>query len=142
MRVALSSVFGLAPSQVSLKVHGDGDDPAAVVHTFLTAMEARDLPRAQALLAPGFEMTFPGDRRMKTLTELIEWAAPRYRFVRKTYERFDTSGNAVYCFGTLAGEWPDGTPFAGIRFIDRFEMSGGLIVRQQVWNDIAEVQRA
>jgi hypothetical protein len=117
-------------------------DRAALVRDFLTAMEARDLPRAQAMLAPHFEMTFPGGRRMRTLPELIAWAAPRYRFVRKTYDRFDTAGDVVYCFGTLSGEWPDGTPFAGIRFIDRFEMAGGLIVRQDVWNDIAEVKPA
>ncbi len=114
-------------------------DAAHVVQTFLAAMEARDLASARALLAAGFTMTFPGDRRMTTLEELVAWAKPRYRFVKKTYERFDAMGSLVYCFGTLHGEWPDGTAFAGIRFIDRFELAGGLIVRQDVWNDIAEV---
>lgn len=115
-------------------------DAAEVVQAFLTAMEARDLPAARRMLAPGFVMTFPGPRRMTTLEELIEWAARRYRFVRKTYERFDGMGSLVYCFGTLHGEWPDGTPFEGIRFIDRFALEGGLILRQDVWNDIAEVR--
>lgn len=119
--------------------------PEQVVRDFLAAMEARDLAAAQALLAPGFAMTFPGDVRMTTLDELIAWAKPRYRFVKKTYERFDSlagpGGAVVYCFGTLSGEWPDGTAFADIRFIDRFELADGRIVRQQVWNDIAETQR-
>jgi hypothetical protein len=27
-----------------------------------------------------------------------------------------------------------------VRFIDRFEVVGGLILRQEVWNDLAEVR--
>jgi phenylpyruvate tautomerase PptA (4-oxalocrotonate tautomerase family) len=120
-------------------------DAAEVVRGFLSAMEARDLDAAQAMLGDGFEMRFPGAPVMTRLAELVDWARPRYRFVRKSYDRFDTAPTAqgaavVYCFGTLAGEWPDGTAFDGIRFIDRFELEGGRIVRQDVWNDIAEVR--
>lgn len=111
-----------------------------IVRDYLAAMEARDLPRAHAHLAPGFAMTFPGGVRMTSLPELVAWSAPRYRFVKKTYERFDALGDLCYCFGTLHGEWPDGTPFAGIRFIDRFELSGGRILRQDVWNDMGEAR--
>ncbi|MCC5979282.1 MAG: tautomerase family protein [Salinarimonas sp.] len=118
-------------------------DPAQIVHDFLTAMEARDLDRAKGFLGEGFEMVFPGDARMTTLEELVAFAGPRYRFVKKSYERFDAVPGGdiaiVYCFGTLNGEWPDGEAFSGIRFIDRFEITGGRIRRQQVWNDIAEV---
>ena len=121
-------------------------DPVDVVRAYLAAMEARDLEAAAAMLGEGFTMTFPGAAPMTRLQELIDWAAPRYRFVKKTYEGFDaaqTPGDAavVYARGTLAGEWPDGEAFAGIRFIDRFEIVGGLIVRQDVWNDIGEVRR-
>ncbi|NRG17554.1 tautomerase family protein [Rhizobiales bacterium] len=120
-------------------------DPEGRVREFLETMEARDLAKAKTFLAPDFKMTFPGAVEFTTLEELIEWAKPRYRFVRKTYERFDTtagdSGSVVYCTGTLSGEWPDGTPFSGIRFIDRFELSGDLIGRQMVWNDLAESAR-
>jgi hypothetical protein len=111
-----------------------------VVRAYLAAMEARDLPSAQALLAPGFVMTFPGGVRMTGLAQLVAWSAPRYRFVRKTYDRFDAWADLCYCFGMLHGEWPDGTPFAGIRFIDRFELAGGLIRRQDVWNDMGEAR--
>lgn len=118
-------------------------DPAQIVHDFLAAMEARDLDRAKGFLGEGFEMVFPGDARMTTLEELVAFAGPRYRFVRKSYERFDAVPGGevaiVYCFGTLNGEWPDGEAFSGIRFIDRFEITQGRITRQQVWNDIAEV---
>jgi ketosteroid isomerase-like protein len=112
----------------------------ALVRRYLAAMEARDLATASALLAPGFAMTFPGGVRLASLEALVDWATPRYRSVRKTYDRFDTAGDVVYCFGTLAGEWPDGTPFAGIRFIDRFEIRDGRLADQKVWNDLAEVR--
>lgn len=115
-------------------------DGAEVVRAYLAAMEARDLPAARALLAPGFAMTFPGSITMTSLEELIAWSAPRYRFVTKTYDRFDAMGGLVYCFGRLSGEWPDGAAFQGIRFIDRFELSGGLIARQDVWNDMGEAK--
>ena len=47
---------------------------------------------------------------------------------------------AVYISGTLHGEWTDGGPFEGIRFIDRFEVTGGKIVLQEVWNDLAAMR--
>ena len=119
-------------------------DPVAAVRAFLSAMEARDLAAAETYLGAGFTMQFPGAPLMNTLPQLVEWAKPRYRFVRKTYDGFDQAmsaeGPVVYCYGSLSGEWPDGTAFEGIRFIDRFQFSEGLIVRQDVWNDIAEVR--
>tara|TARA_R110002074_G_scaffold196880_3_gene363735 strand:+ start:4035 stop:4601 length:567 start_codon:yes stop_codon:yes gene_type:complete len=120
-------------------------DPVALVRDHLNAMEARDLDRAGAMLGAGFTMHFPGTAPMNSLEALIAWAQPRYAFVTKTYEGFDPlqkPGEAaiVYCRGTLSGEWPDGTPFDGIRFIDRFEVTNGKLTRQDVWNDIAEVR--
>ncbi len=119
-------------------------DPSEIVRRFLSLMEARDLPAATAMLVEGFTMVFPGAPPMTRLQDLIDWAAPRYRFVTKTYEGFDAmqgmEGAIVYARGTLSGEWPDGAAFAGIRFIDRFEITDGLITRQDVWNDIGEVR--
>lgn len=118
-------------------------DPAEAVRAFLTAMEARDLAAAERFLAPGFNMTFPGGVRMGALAELVAWAKPRYRFVRKSYEAFETVPGQpaiVWCHGTLSGEWPDGAAFDGIRFVDRFEVTGGRVSRQDVWNDIAEIK--
>ncbi|NNE51424.1 MAG: tautomerase [Sulfitobacter sp.] len=120
-------------------------DPGETVRAFLKAMEARDLNTAKAMLGAGFQMTFPGDVHMTTLEELIDWAAPRYRFVTKSYAGFDAMQSEgeqaiVYCRGTLSGEWPDGTPFEGIRFIDRFEVTHGMLTRQDVWNDLAEIK--
>ncbi|TNF63134.1 MAG: tautomerase [Rhodobacteraceae bacterium] len=118
-------------------------DPAETVRAYLDAMEARDLDRAGTFLGAGFTMQFPGAAPMNTLAQLVEWSKPRYRFVKKTYERFDAGmsaeGPVVYCFGTLHGEWLDGSAFEGIRFIDRFQLSEGLIVRQDVWNDMPKI---
>lgn len=120
-------------------------DPVELVRSYLAAMERRDLPAAEEALGVGFVMQFPGAAPMTRLQELVDWAAPRYRFVTKTYEGFDAmqsegAAAVVYCRGTLSGEWPDGTAFDGIRFIDRFEVEDGRITRQDVWNDIAEVR--
>ncbi|MFT7594159.1 MAG: hypothetical protein ACI8R4_001477 [Paracoccaceae bacterium] len=120
-------------------------DLVGIIQAYLAAMEARDLDTARTMLGAGFAMVFPGTDPMTTLAQLIAWSKPRYRFVRKTYDGFDLSQgtgpvDVVYCRGTLAGEWPDGTAFSGIRFIDRFELVAGKITRQDVWNDIAETK--
>lgn len=120
-------------------------DPAQIVRDYLAAMEARDLDAARALLGEGFTMTFPATAPMTRLEELIDWSRPRYRFVTKTYDGFDAlqgAGDAaiVYCRGTLSGEDHGGSAFHGIRFIDRFEVTGGRITRQDVWNDMAETR--
>jgi hypothetical protein len=44
----------------------------------------------------------------------------------------------VYQTGTLYGEWLDGTPFEGNRYVDRYVVSHGKIVKMEVWNDSAE----
>ena len=115
-----------------------------VVRGYLAAMESRAIEEAQAMLAEDFEMVFPGTDVMTKLEELLQWAAGRYRFVKKhdlAVESFKgTNADVVYVRGTLAGEWSDGNPFADIRFIDRFEVHDGKITRQDVWNDIAEVR--
>ena len=125
-------------------VAGNHAHPVAteVVQAFLAAMQARDLDRAQSFLAPGFQMQFPGGVRFTTLQQLVDWGRQRYRSVAKTFEAFDEAWRGdtcvVHCHGTLSGEWPDGEAFAGIRFIDRFEVNGGLLQRQDVWNDLGE----
>jgi phenylpyruvate tautomerase PptA (4-oxalocrotonate tautomerase family) len=116
-------------------------DASALVRRFLDHMEQRDLSAAARLLAPGVEMRFPGSPVMHTLDEIVTRARGAYRQVAKTYERFDESWaqacTVVICFGTLHGVWLDGTTFADVRFIDRFEVTGDLISRQDVWNDLA-----
>ena len=120
-------------------------EAAALVQEFLRLMQERQLDQARQHLAPGFEMVFPGGRVMREFGELIAWAGTRYQRVGKTFERFDECWaqdcTVVYCSGTLEGVWLDGSAFAGIRFIDRFEVAQGRIRRQDVWNDLAEVRK-
>ena len=122
--------------------------PRQVVEVFLAALEARDLAAAARHLAAGATLTFPGGTVFADLPSLVSWSKDRYRLVRKSYERIeelpvDARGiTIVYCRGMLSGQWPDGASFAGIRFIDRFEIDdAGHIVDQQVWNDLGEARR-
>ena len=109
------------------------------IHAFLAALEARDPDAAKAHLHPDVEMIFPGGAVFHRLEELIDWARPRYRDVAKRVERIDVAGETAFAQGTLYGHWPDGSAFKGIRFADWFEFEGGLIRRQRVWNDLAEI---
>lgn len=116
--------------------------PEEIIRAFLSALEDRDLERAGRLLAPDPKITFPGGAIRHSIEEIVAGSALKYQRVGKTIEHVDVlpreNGTAtVYCFGTLQGRWADGTPFAGIRFIDRFELKDGLILRHDVWNDAA-----
>jgi hypothetical protein len=113
--------------------------PEKIVRDYLDAMERRDLAMAKSFLAPGFFMVFPGGTRFDSLEQLVASAKGRYRSAKKTYERYEAAGNTMYCYGTLYGELLDGTPYSGIRFIDRFTVRDGKLVDQMVWNDMAEV---
>ena len=116
--------------------------PAQLCLDFLDALGGRDLERAKAMVSEGFAMTFPGPAKFTDFADLLAWSAPRYRSIAKKIDRVDEAplGETVgvYVTGTLYGEKPDGTPFQGIRFIDRFEVQAGRILRQEVWNDMAE----
>jgi len=118
--------------------------PEDVVRGYLGAMEARRLDAAAAYLGDGFEMIFPGGVVLRTPEELAAWAVGRYRSAAKDYEAFESlaaeEGTIVYCRGTLRGAWLDRRAFTGIRFVDRFLVAGGLIRRQDVWNDLGEAR--
>jgi hypothetical protein len=119
--------------------------PSALARAFLEAMERRDLAAARGFLGDGFSMLFPGGAAFTRLEDLVAHGAGRYRWVKKRIERMDEAAQpgetVVYCFGTLYGEWPDGAPFEGIRFIDRFTVRGGKLADQKVWNDMGEQLR-
>lgn len=121
--------------------HYDGARGCAL--RYLAAMEARDLDTARRLVAADLELIFPGSVRRGDLGEIVSGSAARYRRIDKHVEGCDIcelpgGTSVVYVRGTLHGQWPDGRDFAGIRFIDRFELCDGLIRRQEVWNDAGE----
>ena len=114
-----------------------------IVRDFLHALEARDVDRAQAHLAPDARIVVPGGREVRAVADIVANSSRRYRAIGKRIEHveaFDAPGGnvVVYCMGTLHGTWLDGEDFDGIRFIDRFELRSGRILRQDVWNDAAE----
>ena len=119
---------------------------AAAVHIarrYLVLMEQRDLDGALRLVHADAVFIFPGGAVRKSLADIVAGSARRYQHVGKTIEACDAyieddDCAIVYVRGALHGRWPDGRDFADIRFIDRFEVRGGLIVRQDVWNDAGE----
>jgi len=108
---------------------------------FLHLFAERRYAEANAYLAPGCVMLFPGNMAFTDCTELPKRASTIYQWVKKVFERVDefqaADGTVVYNYGTLRGQWADGEPFEGIRYIDRFLIRGGKIVDQKVWNDLA-----
>ena len=115
-----------------------------IVCEFLRALEERDLEKAKSYVSSEFSMIFPGGVCFKVFEELMEWSKPRYQNVKKKFECFDeissVESTIVYCQGTLSGRWPGGNEFDDIRFVDRFIIENSKIVKQEVWNDLAEVR--
>ncbi|MGM4931545.1 nuclear transport factor 2 family protein [Tardiphaga sp. 619_E2_N8_5] len=115
---------------------------ADLVERFLVASMVPDPETAGTLMSADVAITFTGGRKFKHPRDATAFNAMRYKWVKKKMERTDASpGNGetiVYNTGTLFGEWHDGTPFEGNRYVDRFVVRGGKIVKMDVWNDSAE----
>ena len=129
---------------VALERRADAADAAAVVDAYLATLMIPDPEGARRYVAPDLEIRFTGGVRMRDPAECAAFNAGRYRWVKKRFERTDVvqggsdAETVVYNIGTLYGEWPDGTPFEGNRYVDRYVLRDGLIVRMDVWNDSAE----
>ena len=129
-------------------LHTHGPSTAAdTVDTFLRLIMIPDPASASRYTAPGLQIRFTGGRVMDTPAQCTAFNQSRYKWVKKRIERTETVGHSgaaaadetvVYSLGTLYGEWPDGTPFEGNRYVDRYVVRGGLITTMDVWNDSAE----
>ena len=90
------------------------------------------------------EIRFTGNRLMRDPAEATAFNRSRYKWVKKKFgpthvvEGASEAETIVYQTGTLYGEWPDGTPFEGNRYVDRYFVRHGKIVKMEVWNDSAE----
>jgi hypothetical protein len=117
-------------------------EAAGIVERFLVASMVPDPEAAAAFMTADVAITFTGGRKYRHPRETTAFNAGRYKWVKKRMERTDVSPGAgetiVYNTGTLYGEWPDGAPFEGNRYVDRFVVRGGKIVQMDVWNDSAE----
>lgn len=118
--------------------------PAEVVDEFLRLVMIPDPDAARRYTAPDIRIRFTGGRPMADPADTTAFNRARYKWVKKRIERTESvvpgsDGDAVvYSLGTLYGEWPDGTPFEGNRYVDRYVVRQGLIVQMDVWNDSAE----
>jgi len=113
-----------------------------LVKQFLRTMEARDLDRAEKMMAPGAKITFPGGKEFSSQREMVMGSRGRYQWVKKSFDQIDAQkvGDSVvvYVMGTLHGVNKNGVSFSNVRYIDRFVVKNGLIDQQDVWNDLAE----
>ena len=119
-------------------------DPKEIVEEFLRIIMIPDPAGARAFTSPELRIRFTGGRPMRDPSETSAFNAARYRWVKKRFERTDLVTGAtdeqatVYNIGTLYGEWLDGTPFEGNRYVDLYVVRHGKIVQMDVWNDSAE----
>ena len=115
-----------------------------VVNEFLRLVMIPDPAAASRYVSPDLRIRFTGARAMRKPAECTAFNAARYRWVKKRIERTDVVAGGsnvetvVYSLGTLYGEWLDGAPFEGNRYVDRYVVSQGLITHMDVWNDSAE----
>ncbi|MFJ4347541.1 nuclear transport factor 2 family protein [Pseudomonas sp. NPDC089401] len=120
----------------------DSTTAVQIVRDFLAASMAPDPVRAATYMSADVRITFTGGRAMPTPTDITAFNGARYTWVKKQLGAFDwcerEDHTVVYSNGTLYGQWPDGRSFSGNRYLDRFEVKAGKIVRMDVWNDSAE----
>ncbi|KAF7598516.1 MAG: hypothetical protein CGU29_12390 [Candidatus Dactylopiibacterium carminicum] len=117
---------------------------AALVEEFLRIIMIPDPEGARVFTAPALRIRFTGGREMHEPADCSAFNAGRYAWVKKRFERTEVMAGAseeeavVYNIGTLYGAWPDGTPFEGNRYVDRYVVRHSRIVQMDVWNDSAE----
>jgi ketosteroid isomerase-like protein len=119
-------------------------DPAEIVEEYLRLHMIPDPDSARQFCAPGMEIRFTGNRLMHDPAEATAFNKGRYKWVKKKFgpTHIVAGGTPeetiVYQTGHLYGEWPDGTPFEGNRYVDRYVVRHGKIAKMEVWNDSAE----
>ena len=118
------------------------DAAVATVERFMLASMKGDTAVTEELMSPDIEVTFVGGQKLRKPDEIRAINARRYRKVEKSIERYDVAFEGdeiiVYSIGTLFGTWLDGEPFDGDRYVDRFAIRDGKIIKMDVWNDSAE----
>ena len=119
-----------------------------VVNEFLRLIMIPDPLAASRYADSSMKIIFTGKRTMREPADCTKFNASRYKWVKKRIDRTDVvtpsaeeaalGETVVYSIGTLYGEWPDGKPFEGNRYVDRYVVINGLITQMDVWNDSAE----
>jgi hypothetical protein len=146
-RIGHTSVMGSPLTDAGIVVGSartERADAIALVRRWFDNLSARDLPGAANLMSPTLSIVISGGHRFSRLEDFLAFGADRYASVHKQTDHFEVSeaagGVAVYVRGEMSGTWRDGTAFAGVRWCDRFLVSGGVIVDLQTWSDLAETR--
>jgi hypothetical protein len=136
--------MSIASKQGIESIAGAGLQAGQLVEEFLRVIMIPDPVGARAFTAPNMHIRFTGGREMSDPAQCSVFNKDRYAWVKKRFERTDVVAGAtdeeaiVYNIGTLYGAWPDGTPFEGNRYVDRYVVRHQRIVQMDVWNDSAE----
>ncbi|CTQ53323.1 SnoaL-like domain protein [Roseibium album] len=124
------------------QMHPEMPEEARIVRDYLEASMKPDPDLAATFVSEQVVITFTGGRVYDHPSGPTSFNAGRYKWVKKKMNTFDVATDGertvVYSVGTLYGQWPDGSPFEGNRYVDRFEVESGKIVKMDVWNDSAE----
>lgn len=113
-----------------------------MIKIYLQLCEERRLDEAMRFLDPMAIIFFPGQRVFKSLQEMVQNSATRYRWVKKDQAESNSCVSEhrtiVISRGHLYGEQIDGTSFNGVRYIDLFIIKDNRILEQHVWNDLPD----
>jgi len=94
------------------------------------------------MLSDSFQMEVANRKIFNDLSDFAAFSKTRQKGSKKTHDRFDEVPNGpstiVYCSGTMAGSWLNGSSFEKVRFIDRFVVQDGKIADMKVWSDMGE----
>ena len=121
------------------------EDPVKIVEEYLRLHMIPDPDSARQFCSPELEIRFTGNRLMRDPADATAFNKSRYKWVKKKFGPTHVVAGGtpdettVYQTGTLYGEWLDGTPFEGNRYVDRYVVRRGKIVKMDVWNDSAEI---
>src|SRR3954467_4383345 len=106
------------------KAEAGPSSDAEIVEAQPGASMIPDPDAAAAYMKPGTVITFTGGREFDHPRGPTGFNAGGHRWVKKKRARFGVGPGPdetiVYSIGTLYGEWIDGTPFEGNRYVDRF----------------------
>lgn len=116
-----------------------------LIENFVAAVHVHDAAAARRVLAPDYELVFPGPVRFFNVDEVFDWFSNRYASARYSYGHMDIIEQAgrivVYAAGSVAGALLDGSRFSDVRYIDRFDIVDGKIARKEVWSDMSDLLR-
>lgn len=136
--------YATFPQSIAVNNSNATMSPADIVNEYLRIVMIPDPEAAMRFVSPHMQIRFTGGRPMKVPADCSAFNALRYKWVKKRIEETEVVNGGtnlktvVYSLGTLYGEWPDGTPFEGNHYVDRYIVSHGLITSLEVWNDSAE----